>query len=96
MRSYWVYILTNLSGTLYVGVTNDLYRRLIEHRGGEVPGFTARYRIARLVYFEEYGDIEEAIAREKQIKRWRREKKVALIASENPEWCDLGEEILAD
>jgi putative endonuclease len=89
MRRYWVYILTNRSGTLYVGVTNDLERRMAEHREGTVSGFTSRYRIHRLLYCEEYGYIEDAIAREKQIKRWRREKKLALIASENPEWRDL-------
>jgi putative endonuclease len=70
-------------------VTNDLERRLAEHREGMASGFTSRYRIHRILYCEEYGYIEDAIAREKQIKRWRRAKKLALIASENPEWRDL-------
>ena len=83
----WVYILTNRSGTLYTGVTNNVARRLAEHRAGS--GFTARYAIDRLVYVEEHPRAADAIAREKQIKGWRREKKVALINAANPRWADL-------
>ena len=89
MREYFVYILANRSGTLYVGVTNDLARRLYEHREKLIPGFTSHYHIDRLVYFEHTPDVRAAIAREKQIKRWRREKKVALIESVNRDWKDL-------
>ena len=92
MRSYFVYILANRSRTLYTGVTNDLVRRVMTHRSKEVPGFTARYNITRLVYFEETGSIEEAITREKQIKGWLRSKKIALIESLNPDWEDFGAE----
>src|SRR5947207_639403 len=88
-RQYFVYVISNLSGTLYVGVTNDLQRRVYEHKHKLVPGFTAQYNITRLVYFEETGDVRAAIAREKQIKGWLRAKKVALIESVNPVWEDL-------
>lgn len=83
----WVYILTNRSGTLYTGVTNDVARRLEEHKAGS--GFTSRYAVDRLVYVEEHARAVDAIAREKQIKGWRREKKVALINATNPGWADL-------
>ena len=89
MKTYWVYIMTNRVGTLYVGVTNDLQRRIYEHSNQLVPGFTRRYAIDRLVYAEETGDAAAAIGREKQIKAWRRSKKVALIESVNPKWRDL-------
>ncbi|MDD2903836.1 MAG: GIY-YIG nuclease family protein [Syntrophales bacterium] len=89
MRQYYVYILTNKSGTLYVGVTNDLERRMSEHKGSLVPGFTKKYKIDQLMYYEEANDVREAIAREKQIKGWRREKKIALIEADNPTWQDL-------
>ncbi|MEP6943759.1 MAG: GIY-YIG nuclease family protein [Betaproteobacteria bacterium] len=89
MRTYYVYILSSRSRNLYVGVTNDLARRVFQHKTHAVPGFTARYRIDRLVHFEEGNDVCEAIAREKQVKSWRREKKLALIASSNPTWEDL-------
>ena len=75
--------------TLYVGVTNDIERRIQEHREKSVPGFTSKYALDRLVYFEEYPDIRDAIAREKQIKSWRREKKLRLIESLNSKWSDL-------
>jgi putative endonuclease len=88
-RSFCVYILASRSRNLYVGVSNNLERRLIEHREGKVKGFTTRYGIHRLVHFEQYGDIRYAIAREKEIKSWRREKKVALIEHANPAWDDL-------
>ncbi len=89
MAEYYVYILTNRSGTLYVGVTNDLLRRLYEHKHKLIPGFTKCYNIDRLVYYEHTPDVRAAIAREKQIKRWRREKKVVLIESKNRDWHDL-------
>ena len=92
MRQYYVYVMSNKSKTLYVGVTNDLERRVSEHRNGLVRGFTKRYRVRRLVYYEATGSIEAAIAREKQIKGWLRERKVALIESANPEWEDLARE----
>jgi putative endonuclease len=88
-RTYYVYMLASRSRNLYVGVTNDLLRRLSEHRLGVVPGFTARYGIFRLVYFELLGDIRAAIAREKEIKGWRREKKMSLIEWKNRTWEDL-------
>ena len=91
MKSYHVYILTNHSGTLYIGVTSDLRRRVWEHKQGLVDGFTKRYRLARLVYFEETTDVTSAISREKQIKGWLRDRKVDLIESVNPEWKDLSE-----
>ncbi len=91
-KTYWVYILTNRSGTLYVGMTNDLERRVAEHRANAVPeAFTARYAIDRLVYAESYPTPGEAIRREKQLKAWRRSKKVALINETNPSWQDLSE-----
>ena len=88
-KAYYVYILTNDSGTLYIGVTNDIERRVGEHRLGVADGFTQKYRLKRLVYTEETHDIYEALAREKQIKKWRREKTIALVNSINPEWRDL-------
>ncbi|MDB4907408.1 MAG: putative endonuclease containing a domain [Gemmatimonadetes bacterium] len=90
MRSYWVYILASNSRTLYVGVTNDPYRRLQEHRTGKVD-FTSRYRITRLVHLEESSNPYDAICREKQLKRWRRDRKIALIDEFNPRWLDLAE-----
>ncbi len=90
-RTYYVYILTNRSGTLYVGVTNNLKRRVWQHKQGECEGFTRHYCIDRLIYFEVFGDVYAAIAREKQIKRWRREKKLDLIARDNPDGRDLSE-----
>ncbi|HET6924877.1 MAG TPA: GIY-YIG nuclease family protein [Candidatus Saccharimonadales bacterium] len=91
MNSYFVYILTNRArGTLYIGVTNNLERRLAEHRSGEAEGFTKRYALHELVYFEESSSAEDAIAREKQLKRWHRQWKINLIEeSMNPDWKDL-------
>ena len=89
--SYYVYILASRSRSLYTRVTNDLSRRLIEQRRGLVPGFTSKYRVFRLVHFEAFGDIRDAIAREKEIKGWRREKKVRLIQFHNRTWADLAE-----
>ncbi len=88
---YFVYILTSRNRkVMYVGMTNDLVRRLHEHRSHVVPGFTQKYRVDTLVYFEETHDVLAALEREKQIKKWRREKKDALVASTNPQWRDLG------
>ncbi len=92
MHDYFVYILASRSGVLYIGVTNDLARRLFEHQKGLFPGFTHKYNVIRLVYFESFADIRDAIAREKQLKGWRREKKTALINRLNPKWMDLSEE----
>ena len=89
MKQYYVYIMTNRSRTLYVGVTNDLERRVYEHKSKLMPGFTARYSITQLVYFAATSDVRSALAREKQIKGWLRAKKIALIESMNPEWRDL-------
>ena len=89
MRTFYVYILASRSRVLYVGVTNNLARRVNEHRHGSLPSFTARYRVTRLVYFEEFADIRDAIAREKVIKGWVRTRKTRLIDSRNPTWEDL-------
>jgi putative endonuclease len=89
LNSYWVYIMTNRTRTLYVGMTNDLQRRMYEHANHLLPGFTSRYAIDRLVYAEETSDVAAAIEREKEVKGWRRSKKVALIESVNPKWRDL-------
>ena len=89
LREYFVYMMANHSRTLYTGVTRDLARRVSQHKEKVTEGFTKRYSIRRLVYFERYSDIHLAIAREKQIKGWRREKKVALVEAENPHWEDL-------
>jgi putative endonuclease len=92
MHTYWVYIMTNKSGTLYTGVTGDLSRRVYEHRKRLIPGFTRRYKIDRLVHAEAFREVRDAIAREKQIKGWVRSRKLALINEANPDWHDLGEE----
>jgi putative endonuclease len=91
-RTYFVYILSNNHGVLYVGVTNDLRRRIHQHRTGESLGFTSRYHVGRLLYWEDTPDIRCAIAREKEIKSWRREKKLALIRTVNPRFRDLAED----
>jgi len=90
--AYYVYILTNRSQTLYVGVTNNVYRRLEEHRQGKAGRFTTRYRIDRLIYVEATESIYAALTREKQIKGWTRQKKLELIAEMNPEWRDQSED----
>ena len=90
-RDYYVYLLTNLSGTLYTGVTNDIQRRMYEHKNKLVEGFTKRYNIDMLVYYEVTSDIGEALTRERQIKAWRRSKRIGLIESANPQWRDLSE-----
>lgn len=89
---YYVYILSNQTNTvLYIGVTNDLHRRLYEHKSGQINGFTQKYHIHKLVYFEEYTEVNYAIAREKQLKNWVRSKKNRLIETQNPNWNDWGE-----
>lgn len=91
----YVYILASgRYGTLYVGVTSDLVRRVFQHRGKFVPGFTKQYHVTKLVWYEIHGDILEAIQREKQIKHWNREWKLRLIHAVNPQWSDLYEEIV--
>jgi putative endonuclease len=90
MPSYYVYILTNASRqVMYVGVTSNLENRVAEHRSGKGGGFTRRYRVGTLVYAEDYKYVEDAIAREREIKGWRRSKKDALVAAANPSWADL-------
>jgi putative endonuclease len=92
-KIYCVYILASRSRSLYTGVTNNLERRMIEHRDGLIPGFTSQYRNFRLVHFEPFRNIREAIAREKEIKGWRREKKLDLIQQRNPTWEDLAAQL---
>ena len=92
MRTYYVYILASQrNGTLYVGVTGDLSRRVWEHKEGLTPGFTSKYGVLRLVWYEDYPDISDAITREKRLKRWRRAWKLRLIEEQNPQWLDLYE-----
>jgi putative endonuclease len=89
-HNYYVYIVTNKHRTtLYIGMTNDLGRRIVEHKNGEIAGFTQRYQLNRLVWFEYFRDVTGAIAREKELKGWLRSKKIALIEKENPRWFDL-------
>jgi putative endonuclease len=90
---YFVYILSSLSGTLYVGLTDNLWKRVAEHKAGSFDGFTRKYKVNRLMYFETFGDPTVAADREQQIKKWRREKKIALFATSNPQWRDLAPEI---
>ena len=91
MGQYYVYIMTNRPDTLYTGVTNNLERRAHEHKHGAVEGFTKKYNLTTLVYYETTDGVRSAIAREKQIKGWLRSKKIALIESANPQWRDLSE-----
>ena len=89
---YHVYMMASASGVLYLGVTRDLERRVLEHKKKARDGFSSRYNTVRLVYFEAFAQVKSAIAREKEIKGWRREKKVALLEGMNPEWKDLSED----
>ncbi len=91
-RRYFVYIMTNPSKTLYTGITNSIRRRVREHKLKLTQGFAAKYNLTPLVYFERFGDVRNAIEREKQIKAWTRAKRVALIESMNPKWDDLSRE----
>jgi len=95
-RSYYVYIMSNRYKTLYVGVTNDLERRVYEHKNGLTPGFTKRYNIKQLVLVEETSDVNEATTREKQLKGWVRRRKIELIEAANPRWDDLAAEWYGD
>ena len=89
---FWVYIMASLSGTLYIGITNDVDVRVRQHKAGEIEGFSKKYRCTRLVYFESFENVLKAISREKQLKGWRRSKKIALIEKMNPRWEDLAAE----
>jgi putative endonuclease len=89
---YHIYMMASASGVLYTGVTSQLETRVIQHKTKKNVGFSSQYSTMKLVFFEAFGDVRDAIAREKQIKRWRREKKVWLIEGMNPEWKDLSEE----
>ena len=88
-RSYFVYILSSLTGTLYVGLMDDLQHRMTQHKAGTFGGFTKKHEVNRLMYFETYPESRVAATREIQIKKWRREKKIALFATSNPKWEDL-------
>ncbi len=88
-KQYYVYIMTNRNRTLYIGMISDLERRVYQHKHGLLPGFTSKYKMTQLVYYEVGDDVRAAIAREKQLKGWLRAKKIALIESMNPEWDDL-------
>lgn len=95
MAAVYVYLLASRrNGTLYIGVTNDLIRRVHEHREGHVPGFTQRYGVRTLVWFESHDSIEAAIQRETSLKRWKRDWKLALIERSNPEWRDLWSDVV--
>lgn len=94
VKTYWVYILASVrNGTLYVGVTNNLARRVWEHREGLVDGFTKRYGVKLLIFYESYPDVRDAIQREKNIKKWPRSWKLDLIEAANPDWRDLYEDL---
>jgi len=94
-KTYYVYILASKrNGTLYIGVTNDLERRLYEHRNNLIEGFTNKYNVHHLVYYEDVNDIQSALQREKQLKRWTRKWKIELIEKVNPEWRDLAEDFV--
>ena len=95
MKNYYVYILTNKpNGTLYIGVTNDLARRIYEHRNKLINGFTKKYNLKKLIYFEVFDRIEDAILREKRLKKWNRQWKIELIEKTNPNWIDLYERLV--
>ena len=92
-HQYYVYILASKkNGVLYIGVTNDLERRIFEHKNKTVKGFTSRYNVDKLVYFEKYSNINEAIKKEKQLKKWNRQWKIDLIEGNNPNWSDLAQD----
>jgi putative endonuclease len=95
--NFWVYIMTNEHDTvLYIGMTNDLAKRVSEHRAGEIPGFTANYRCKKLIYYEHCTDVRDAIAREKQLKKWSRTKEVVLVKTLNQHWLDLAPAVLGE
>jgi len=91
MKNYYIYIMTSQSGTLYIGMTNDIKKRVYQHKNHLIPGFTDKYNVDQLLYVETTSDPVSAIRREKQLKKWRREKKLALVDSQNPDWKDLSE-----
>jgi putative endonuclease len=91
-KEYFVYIMASVAKTLYIGVTNDLERRVYQHKRKLIPGFTSKYNVTRLVYYETTNDIDVAIIREKQLKGWLRSKKIDLIESDNPQWEDLAKD----
>ncbi len=93
-RTYYVYIMASASRRLYVGVTGNLAQRVLQHRTRDIPGFTKKYHMTNLVYVEPTSEVLAAIVREKQIKGWRRARKIALIESLNPEWRDLADDLL--
>lgn len=88
-KNYYIYFLTNKSNTLYIGVTNNLPKRIFQHKHRLINGFTSQYKLTKLIYFEQYKDINEAINREKELKGWLRKKKINLIKSKNPNFEDL-------
>ena len=90
-HQYFVYIMSSNAGTLYIGMTNSVFRRALQHKNGEIEGFASKYGCSRLVYYEGFDDVHKAIGREKQLKGWSRAKKIALIQSKNPRWEDLAE-----
>jgi putative endonuclease len=96
VREYYVYVMAKVARTLYIGVTNDLERRVDQHKNGVTPVFTSKYKLYRLVYFDGTPDVAAAIEREKQLKGWLRKKKLDLITSFNPEWRDLSEDFAPD
>jgi putative endonuclease len=91
-RIYCAYIMGSLSGTLYIGMTGNLHHRVFQHKFHRIEGFTDKHQVERLLYWESFDDVHRAIAREKQLKGWRRSKKIALIESLNPHWLDLARE----
>ena len=93
---FWIYIMASASGTLYIGITDDLDVRVRQHKAGAIGGFSKKYRCTRLVYFESFDYVQVAIGREKQLKGWRRSKKIALIEKLNPHWEDLAEKLDAE
>jgi len=95
-KRYWVYMVASRTGTLYIGMTNNLYVRVLQHKSGEIEGFSSKYHCDRLVYWESFDDVLKAIDREKQLKGWRRTKKIVLIESVNPRWEDLAEKAGAE
>lgn len=96
MKQYFVYVMSNKSRRLYIGITSKLLKRIFQHKQKLIPGFTARYNFDMLVYFEEFGQVVNAINREKQLKGWTRAKKLTLILNENPDWVDLSAEWFDD
>ena len=95
MKSYYVYILASKrNGTLYIGVTNDLVRRAYDHKSNVIQGFTEKYGVHNLVYYESYTDVRDALTREKRLKKWKRQWKIDLIESVNPDWRDLYSQII--